>query len=171
MLRSQSNLCKRYGLIRLYRVAKPPSQKGRGLASQKKNWPGDYLQDTTEKPAASEVAIVAAEARLGVVFPDQYRELLLLCNGCRLNFKEMKTWINSIEDAVAENEALGTVPQGYFFFGSNGGGEAFAFDLRNQNAVYLVAYISSWRKDAIKIGSTLSDLFDRLMAGESLYPH
>ena len=82
-------------------------------------------------------AISAAERALGVDFPADYAEFMLETNGGEGDVREaawVQLWpVESLVKQNAEYQAAEFYP-GFVLFGSDGGGEAYAFDTRSRRA-------------------------------------
>src|SRR5438309_8512298 len=83
---------------------------------------------------ATEAMIDAAENRLGQRFPDDYRTFLKSENGLKKWFGDVYLSLDTIEQVVELNEIHGHLahqPQ-LIHIGSDGAGEAIAFDFTHQ---------------------------------------
>jgi cell wall assembly regulator SMI1 len=110
-------------------------------------------------------AIESASAELHLQFPDEYKEFLLEADGAEGLWGEKNyaiVW--PIESLKQYNEAyeVSTYLPGAFLFGSDGGGEAFAFDLKNQMAIVRVPFVGMKRDLAIVIAKTFAEFIDVL---------
>lgn len=78
--------------------------------------------------------IELVQQQAGFIFPDDYRNFLLYGNGAEGPIGEhgyIQLW--ALEELVELNQAysVSEFAPGLFLFGSDGGDEAFGFDLRN----------------------------------------
>ena len=86
-------------------------------------------------PPANASALRSAEQASGVVWPDDYRSVLMIANGGEGFLSDdlyMVLW--PAEQIHHLNEAYGVrqYAPGLLLFGSNAGGDAYAFDMREQ---------------------------------------
>jgi len=81
---------------------------------------------------ARENIISNAEAKLSKLLPSDFKELLKISNGGEGNIGNQYLIIWAIEELAAYNEQyeVAKYAPGLLVFGSNGGGEAYAFDYR-----------------------------------------
>ena len=98
----------------------------------------DYLQYMAEmemgEPSLKE-DLDAAENSLGIVFPAEYRRFMLKTNGAEGSIgKSNYLVIWPVEEIVELNEEYGVAEftPGLIYFGSDGGGMAYAFDVREE---------------------------------------
>ena len=90
--------------------------------------------DITE-PASEEI-IITVENKLNISFPLQYKEFMLKSNGAEGPIGDnsyLVIW--PIEEIVELNEGYGVneFTPGLVYFGSDGGGSAYAFDVREKD--------------------------------------
>jgi len=85
------------------------------------------------RPRAIDAAIAESERRLGVKLPKEYVAFLGLCNGGEGVIGD-KTYaiLWSVEELASLNDGyqVQSYVPGLLIFGSNGGGEAYGFDMR-----------------------------------------
>lgn len=123
------------------------------------------LKDAVLNPPASEEAIRTAAAALGIALPADYVDFLRRHNGgegfagehCVVLFKaeELKPFNDGYE---VDEYAPGLV-----LFGSNGGGEGYAFDTRDgAMSVVRVPFIGMELRYATPIGESFTDMLVRL---------
>jgi SMI1/KNR4 family protein SUKH-1 len=116
---------------------------------------------------ATDEQLDAAEKGLGVTLPDDYRSLMHRSDGGEAGFGHSWVRVWPIQDLVEHNDGY-LVPPGFTYFGTNGGGEAYAWDWRRQRrALYVVmAFIDSDSPaSAVPCGNTLEEFFATLYAG------
>ncbi|MFD1987940.1 SMI1/KNR4 family protein [Mesorhizobium newzealandense] len=93
---------------------------------------------------ASDEAIQKLRDVAPVVLPESYFALLSLTNGGEGPLPTQPLWLAlDAAEEVIETEQQGTFKEffpGFFVIGSNGGGEAIAFDLRTAGPYPLVAF-------------------------------
>ncbi len=115
---------------------------------------------------ASESAILDFETASGFQLPDDYRQFLLYSNGGEgFIGQHAYAMIWPIEQVVSMNEAYQTAEYapGLLVFGSDGGGEAFAFDVREDYwSVVSVPFVGMDLKVAKSIASTFSEFLEEL---------
>jgi cell wall assembly regulator SMI1 len=95
-------------------------------------WP-DLLGDRFKtRPPASPDSINRAQQELGVVFPADYRAFLLHCNGGEGSIGEHWVRMWPVHELKETNEGYGAREwyPGLLLIGTDGGGEAYVFDLR-----------------------------------------
>lgn len=82
-------------------------------------------------------AVLAVQEQLGVEFPDDYVDFMIETNGGVGDVRGAAwVWILPIEELIQANEEY-EIPElfpGYVLFGSDGGGEAYAFNSRSRPA-------------------------------------
>jgi hypothetical protein len=130
----------------------------------------DELLRTFQKnlPATSD-EIVKAENELGLKLPEQYREFLLWANGGEgfigPNFYAMLWQVGDLCRFNLEYEVERNSP-GLILFGSNGGGEGFAFDLRGQlSQIVSVPFIGMALKEILPLAKTFDEFLEHLGRG------
>ena len=110
---------------------------------------------------------MTAEINLNIIFPEEYKFFLRKSNGAEGPIGEnsyLVLWsvgeleeLNKAYQADVHSSAL-------LIFGSDGGGEAFAFNLENDNkGILTVPFVSLRRKDAENVGQSFFDLFEYLI--------
>lgn len=107
------------------------------------------------------------ESQLGIKFPQDYVDFMLLSNGCEGIIGDSYLRIWPIEDIIKMNQAYEVdeyVP-GLIIFGTNGGGEAFAFDKRTESIKYIMVPFMFDFDDVIELGDSLINFFERLFTG------
>jgi len=120
---------------------------------------------------ATEAMIDAAENRLGQQFPDDYRTFLKSENGLARWFGDVYLSLYTIEQVVELNEIhehLAYQPE-LIHIGSDGGGEAIAFDFRQDPpSVILVNLVSTDWSEAILQAESFTEFMDQRRLGEEL---
>jgi len=111
-----------------------------------------------ESPASSE-SIEDFVSKSGLNLPGDYLEFLRLSNGGEGELPVDPYWFQiwPAEDVLEHNEEyqVKEILPGFFAFGSNGGGEMLAFDIRNQGSwrVYMIPFIPMDESDAQEVAS------------------
>ena len=116
--------------------------------------------------------LAAAESSLGVVLPDDYRDLLKASDGLGevMPAAYLQLWPLAEVVRVNRNDGYGLAKSfpGLVLIGSDGGGELLGFDFRTSPArvVLLNAVSASWT-EASEQAASLSTLMASLRAGSS----
>jgi cell wall assembly regulator SMI1 len=120
---------------------------------------------------ATESTIEAAENRLRQRFPDDYRTFLESENGIAKWYGDVYLSLYTIEQVVELNEIhehLSYQPE-LIHIGSDGGGEAIAFDFRQvPPTVILVNLVSTDWSEAILQAGSFTEFMDQRRRGEEL---
>lgn len=120
---------------------------------------------------ATESTIEAAENRLRQRIPDDYRTFLRSENGVEKWFGDVYLSLHTIEQVVELNEThehLAHQPE-LIHIGSDGGGEAIAFDFRQDPpTVILVNLVSTDWSEAILQAESFTEFMDQRRRGEEL---
>jgi hypothetical protein len=128
-------------------------------------WERFRLGLTLASPASAS-QIQTAEQELGSTLPDEYKEFLRKTNGAEGEIGEnayLMLW--PVEDIRRLNDAyqVATYAPGYLLFGSDGGGEAFAFDLTSRNLqIVSIPFVGMSRDLAKPMGTGFWQFLDRL---------
>jgi hypothetical protein len=113
---------------------------------------------------ASEEAISLAEERVGVRFPDSYREFLSETNGAEGEIGEGYVQLWPIEDVrVSSDTKLGNeCAHKFILIGSDGGGEAICILVRSGRLEFgIVPYITMTLEDYIRVSDDFCDILNR----------
>jgi len=121
-----------------------------------------------DSQGATEQELDAAAAALGIELPEDYRALMRRINGGDCDFGEAWIVLDSLEAAVERNTTFneaGFPP--FIFFGSDGGGEGYAWDLRpNRQSRYVaVPFIVPEDEAVIPCGDTLEEFLSVVHGG------
>jgi len=120
---------------------------------------------------ATESTIEAAENRLSQRFPDDYRTFLKSKNGLEKWYGDVYLSLYTIDQVVELNEIHGHLahqPE-LIHIGSDGGGEAIAFDFRlDPPTVILVNLVSTDWSEAILQAESFTEFMNRRKRGEEL---
>ena len=111
-----------------------------------------------------------AEAELGFRFPEPLREILLLSDGVEGFLAEGSAYLAlyPIDHILRVNRAHAEFKprRELIGFGGDGGGEGYFFDYSEPGpAVFMIAWISDWKKDAIRYASGFAEFIDKVKAG------
>jgi hypothetical protein len=111
-------------------------------------------------------AIQQVGKKLGILFPEDYTELVLVVNGCAgLVGKNAYLVMWPIEEIESFNEEIGMhkYALGLLAFADNGGGAWYAFDTRSSKiAIVDIPMIGSGLDDAIVCGHTFTEFLEYL---------
>ncbi len=124
-----------------------------------------------EDPATLQ-AIEDFQLKAGFALPGAYAEFLKSSNGGWGEIGEHYLQLWPVEELLARNEGydVAECAPGLLLFGSDGGGEAFAFDRqRPGQPVVMVPFIPLDRSDAIDIAPGFDEFLDRLYRGPGLW--
>ena len=124
------------------------------------------------EPPAEASAIVAFEVEAGFALPGDYSAFLRKSNGGWGELGEHYLQLWPVEELLVRNrryEVEDAAP-GLLLFGSDGGGEAFAFDRQRPGApVVMVPFIPLDRNEAIDIAPTFEEFLERLQYEPDLW--
>jgi cell wall assembly regulator SMI1 len=124
---------------------------------------GDAVRDPILKPGATRDTLAQTAAKLGVTFPPDYAAFMVETNGAELYLGESCVIIYGVEELIGYNEPDDEFPAYFKVFGSNGGSEKLAFDVRAQpHAIVVVPHYQPSDADAIVQGTTLHAFLDRV---------
>jgi hypothetical protein len=120
-------------------------------------------------PPASEEAMLVVTNSLPKPLPPAYLAALAIANGGEgfVGKRYIKLWV--AEELLERNEKhqVAEYAPNLFLIGSNGGGQAYAFDLaKDDNAVYQVPFIGLDPKDA----EIVARIFDAFLPRINLFP-
>jgi cell wall assembly regulator SMI1 len=123
---------------------------------------------TDDSQGATEQELDTAAAALGIELPEDYRAVMRRSNGGEYDFG--KSWIvlQSLEDAIERNATFkeaGFPP--LIFFGSDGGGFGYAWDMRpgRQSLYVVVPFIVPEDEAVIPCGDTFEEFLSVLNRG------
>lgn len=115
-------------------------------------------------PPASEAALARLRVESGIRLPSAYLTMLAESNGGEGDLGVNPGWIAlwSAEDVPSHNAGYSVAEAlpGFFGFGSNGGGELLAFDVRGGEPypIVMVPFIPMQVEDAVKIAGSFEEL-------------
>ena len=116
-------------------------------------------------PPASQAAIRGAASALGVPLPSDYVDFLRRHNGGEGFAGNNSVVLFKAEELKPFNDAyeIGEYAPGLVLFGSNGGGEGYAFDTRDGSmSVVRVPFIGMELRYARPIGKSFTDMLHQL---------
>jgi len=118
-------------------------------------------------PGASEEALDKAEEQLGVRLPADYRAVMRQTNGVECEFGNSWVRLWPVEDLVEKNAVWREFQRPCTFFGSNGGGEGYAWDGREGRAGKYVAvdWVNADPDAAVPCGETFEQFLAALDGG------
>jgi hypothetical protein len=118
---------------------------------------------------ASEEQLDTIEGTLGVRLPRDYRRLMRRADGGDQSFGESWIVLWCVNDLVDSNHgyAVAELAPGCTYFGSNGAGEGYAWDWRQQcGSLYAVMdFTNQGPASAVPCGNTLEEFLAILHAG------
>lgn len=126
------------------------------------------LADFTSNPPADGNHLAEAETHFGCSLPIQYRRFLSDQDGGEgfVGGQYLILWrASELMEFNREYEAEKYAP-GFLLFGSNGGGEAFAFDTRNNSMrIVMVPFVGMSLKDAAPVADSFENFLSKLADG------
>ena len=122
----------------------------------------ELTSELAKAPGASLEAIRYREAELGVTFPDDYVDFMLSSNGGEgfVGGDRLYVQIDPIEEMmdVELQETLARDRPGLVVFGSDGAGEAFAFDTRGDEfTIVMFPWIGLDEEEVLPQGRTFTE--------------
>ncbi|MCL2492761.1 MAG: SMI1/KNR4 family protein [Clostridiales bacterium] len=123
------------------------------------------IEQMTLNPPASEESLKDVEEKLGCNLPSQYKEFLLESNGAEGLIGSSYLVIWPIDDIVISNQdyEVEKYTPGLIYFGSDGGGEAYAFDSRTKEMpIVEFPFESIHIEDAELCGKTFYEFLQNL---------
>ncbi len=119
-------------------------------------------------PPATDAAILAAESALSRTFPSDYKSFLKHTNGFEgTPYKDNYIRLEPVEELLINNieyEVQLTRPE-LLYFGGNGGGEGYFFDMSTPGPeVLMIPFISNWKEVALWHGSSFTDFLAKIMS-------
>ena len=125
----------------------------------------DILKRFNGNPPVRPESLVEFEARSGVRLPDEYKSFLLRSNGGEGFIGEAYIMLSPLEELLEMNasyEVEINAPD-LFVFGSDGGGEAFAFRLScGAGSVVMFPWIGVDAESTIEMASSFNQFLERL---------
>ena len=127
--------------------------------------PHALLRDFNPGPPASIQDVRHCEESAGVTFPKDFVEFLQLCNGGEGFVGSAYLILWRVEELSEMNRAyqVAKYAPGLFMFGSDGGGEAFAFDINATNTpIVSVPFVGMDRASAVLLAESFNDFLTQL---------
>jgi hypothetical protein len=127
--------------------------------------PDELLARFNRRPSAGEVAILELERESRLALPAEYLDFLRRSNGGEGFVGDAYVILWRAEEIVEWNSRyeVAKYAQGLFLFGSDGGGEAFAFDTRSESwPIVMVPFIGMELKVALPIARSFAGFFAAL---------
>ena len=117
---------------------------------------------------ASTETLDEAASQLGIELPNDYRAVMQRTNGGEKEFGESWIVLWKVEDLVETNAGyqVRDFAPGFTLFGSNGAGEAYAWDRRNPDRPrYVVIPFIFEEEAAVPCGETFEEFLSTLHSG------
>ncbi len=113
------------------------------------------------------------EDHFGCVFPEDYKTFLQLNNGGEGFVGEQYLILWRVEEIIGLNREyeVAEYAPGLILFGSNGGGEAFAFDIRDkQIKIVVVPFIGMCIENVLFVAFDFNDFITQIAKPDGLFP-
>jgi hypothetical protein len=121
------------------------------------------------RPGASMGQIAKGQTDLGVTFPEDYVQFMLRSDGGEGWLGPNYIMLYDLEDVIYTNRLYAEFSVEFLVFGSNGGGEFFAFDTQaDPMPVVTINMVSFSREDAIFCGRTFTEFLEFLYQGGNI---
>lgn len=130
------------------------------------NFANDIFARFSGQPGASEQIVQLAEKDSGVRLPDDYRSFLMRSNGGEgfIGKHYLTLWMAQELHQKNTDYQVKEYAPGFFMFGSSGGGDGFAFDMRSTPyRVMQVPFIGMSVDDAFFVADSFSKLLERML--------
>lgn len=125
-------------------------------------WPAGRF---VANPPASREEIEKVQTELKFPLPKSYIEFLLIRNGGEGFIGDSYVILWKVEELVSRNSAYNVAEfaPGLFLFGSNGGGEAFGFDIRSETgSIISIPFITMDKMDARPVAANFEGFLSTL---------
>lgn len=120
-------------------------------------------------PGASMEEVTKAQADLGITFSEDYIEFMLRSNGGAGWLGPNYISLYDLHDVVYRNRLYAESSVEFLIFGSDGGGEFFAFDTQaDPMPVVTVNMVGFSREEAIFCGHTFTEFLEFLYQGGNI---
>jgi SMI1 / KNR4 family (SUKH-1) len=124
------------------------------------------------RPGATDDEIVRCTRELEVKLPADFMDFLKTANGATGFIRKGRAYVDlwSTDTMIESNRGyqVAKFAPGLLLFGSDGGGEAFGFDMRSVPwSVVVVPFVGMFWDDAVVNGTSFSDFLERLCDGRS----
>ncbi len=113
------------------------------------------------------------EDHFGCIFPEDYKVFLQLSNGGEGFVGEQYLILWRVEEIIGLNREyeVAEYAPGLILFGSNGGGEAFAFDIRDkQIKIVVVPFIGMCIENVLFVAFDFNDFITQIAKPDGLFP-
>ena len=124
-----------------------------------------FVEGMVLNPPTTEGKLREAEKKLGVCFPAQYKEFMLESNGCEGPIGEnayLHIWPVEVIAQYNEDYEVNEYNPGLVYFGSSGGGMAFAFDNRTKEMpIVTLPFISIDLEEVELYGQSFSEFLEK----------
>jgi hypothetical protein len=119
------------------------------------------MRNTTDE------VIGAAEAALGIRFPQDYRTFMQQHTGIEADYGGSYLVLYAVEDLAEVNSGYGAGEHaGLVLIGSDGGGEGVAYDFRQpQPPLFLVNFVSIGWDEAVRQAESFTDFMAQRIKG------
>ena len=127
-----------------------------------------YLDDLDVEPGAPIDAVETFQASTGFVLPKDYADFLRFSNGAAGLIGDNYVVLWQVEELAKFNAGyrVDTFAPGLFLFGSDGAGEAFAFDRRRHGPpIVAVPFIPLSTGEAVDLAPTFEGFLQTLHEG------
>lgn len=117
----------------------------------------DIIRDMDKEQPTTAEKIEAVEKKMGIVFPNEYKEIMLYSNGMEGPIgEEGYLCIWPIEEIIPLNEeySVSEFTPGIVYFGSDGGDVAYGFDYNHEEVLVIEIPFMSIHIEDEKIYST-----------------
>jgi hypothetical protein len=113
--------------------------------------------------------VARAQVDLSVTFPEDYVEFMLRSDGGEGWLGPNYISLYDLHDVVYKNRLYAEFSTEFLIFGSDGGGEFFAFDAQSDPMpVVTINMVSFSREDAIVCGRTFTEFLEFLYRGGNI---
>jgi cell wall assembly regulator SMI1 len=122
-----------------------------------------FMTDFAALPPASEEALRTAERDIGTILPDDYRLFLLEHNGGDgfIGDNYLILWRAEELSKFNDGYEVSKYAPGFLVFGSTGGGDGFAFDMRTSpNRVMQVPFVGMSIDDDFLVAGSFNELLN-----------
>lgn len=118
---------------------------------------------------ASDAALDAAASEVGIDLPTDYRAVMRIANGGDTEFGESWIVLWRVEDLAERNAGyrVNEFAPGFTYFGTNGAGEAYAWDWGTPGKLryVVIPFIVPEPEAAVPCGETFEEFLSTLHAG------
>jgi hypothetical protein len=118
-----------------------------------------FIKNLNQTHPATEEQIFDCEKILNLKLPTDYKEYLKITNGSEGFIQESYVIFWAVDEVPILNRSyeVNEYAPGLVLFGSNGGGEAFAFDTRDKLKIVQIPFIGMDLEDVEIIANTFLD--------------